>query len=262
MLADVALHTETRGVGPRLVLLHGFTQNTRCWGPFADHLAADHELVLVDTPGHGRSGHDDSDLVTAGHLVADAGGAAPYLGYSMGGRILLHAALHRPEAVRAMVLIGATAGIDDPAGREARRAEDDVLAGTVERVGVESFVEGWLNGPLFGHLDPSVTLPHERSANRAGGLASSLRRRGTGVQASLWDDLGAVTVPTLVVVGQHDARFVPVARRLVGALGGPADLAVVPGVGHAVHLERPDEVAGLVSSWLDDLRPGADRRPP
>ena len=51
----MSLHAERRGTGPRLVMVHGFTQTGRCWGPEAEALATDHELVLVDAPGHGRS---------------------------------------------------------------------------------------------------------------------------------------------------------------------------------------------------------------
>ena len=43
----MALHRETRGDGPRVVLAHGFTQNARCWGPFGDELAAGHEVVAA-----------------------------------------------------------------------------------------------------------------------------------------------------------------------------------------------------------------------
>ena len=49
------LHAERDGSGPRLVLVHGFTQTGRCWGPVAEDLATDHEVVRVDAPGHGRS---------------------------------------------------------------------------------------------------------------------------------------------------------------------------------------------------------------
>ncbi len=58
-----ALYAETRGEGPRLVLAHGFTQSGRVWGGLVGDLAADHELVLVDLPGHGRSSDVRTDLV-------------------------------------------------------------------------------------------------------------------------------------------------------------------------------------------------------
>ncbi len=49
------LYAEVDGHGPRLVLVHGFTQNRNCWGAIATELALDHEVVRVDAPGHGKS---------------------------------------------------------------------------------------------------------------------------------------------------------------------------------------------------------------
>ncbi|HSN97039.1 MAG TPA: alpha/beta fold hydrolase, partial [Candidatus Nanopelagicales bacterium] len=102
------LYREVSGAGPRVALIHGFTQNGRCWGPLSDTLARDHEVVRVDAPGHGRSAALDVGLWDAARLVGATCGAATYLGYSMGGRLCLHLALDRPDLVRALVLVGAT----------------------------------------------------------------------------------------------------------------------------------------------------------
>jgi pimeloyl-ACP methyl ester carboxylesterase len=118
------LHADHRGRGPRLVLVHGFTQTRRCWGTEADGLAVDHELVLVDAPGHGRSTDVAAGLLDGAALLADVGGDATYLGYSMGARFALHVALARPEVVRGLVLLSGTAGIEDDDERAARREQD------------------------------------------------------------------------------------------------------------------------------------------
>src|SRR5690606_14852319 len=80
----MALHGEREGSGPRVVLLHGFGQTGRCWGPLAPELARDHEVVRLDAPGHGGSAGVVANLPTTGRLVAEAGGPATYVGYSMG----------------------------------------------------------------------------------------------------------------------------------------------------------------------------------
>jgi 2-succinyl-6-hydroxy-2,4-cyclohexadiene-1-carboxylate synthase len=244
------LHTVVEGAGPRLVLVHGFTQTEACWGPVAADLASDHEVVRVDAPGHGRSAEVRADLRAGAGLVADAGGSATYVGYSMGGRLLLHLALLRPDEVRGLVLVGATAGIDSPSERAARRRADEALATEVERDGVEAFVDRWLAQPLFAGLPAAAAYRSERIANTAAGLASSLRLAGTGNQEPLWHRLHRIAAPVLVVAGEHDARFTALGHRLVAAVGRRAELAIVPGAGHAAHLEQPQPFLRAVRAWL------------
>jgi 2-succinyl-6-hydroxy-2,4-cyclohexadiene-1-carboxylate synthase len=246
----VTLHVEVRGAGPTLALIHGFTQTSAAWGPFADRLAEEHRLLLVDAPGHGRSAHDDCDLVEAGRLLAEVTDGADLLGYSMGGRIALHTAVDHPASVGRLVLIGATAGIDEADERAERQRADHALADGLERDGLEAFVDRWLSGPLFATLDEVAAARAERLANRSEGLASTLRRRGAGHQDPLWDRLGEIQAPTLLVVGETDAKFRAIGERIVAGIGSGAELHVVPGAGHAAHLERPAEVAHTVLEWL------------
>jgi 2-succinyl-6-hydroxy-2,4-cyclohexadiene-1-carboxylate synthase len=75
------LASEVEGTGPRLALLHGFTQDRRCWGPLAADLAVDHEVVRVDAPGHGGSSAVRADLPATADLVVATVGRASYLGH-------------------------------------------------------------------------------------------------------------------------------------------------------------------------------------
>ena len=235
-------------------MVHGFTQTSACWSPIDEDLATDHELVLVDAPGHGASAGVRTDLWGAGEAVAATGGSATYLGYSMGGRICLHAALTRPADVTRLVLVSATAGIDDPTERTDRRRADDQLADHLVEVGVERFVGEWLAQPLFATLAPERTHRRARLANTADGLASSLRLAGTGVQQPLWDRLGELDMPVLVVAGALDPKYVTLAERLSAGIGTNAELAVVDGAGHTVHLEQPAAFLAVLRSWLSRTR--------
>lgn len=244
------LHADHRGVGPRLALVHGFTQTRRCWGPVADALAEDHELVLVDAPGHGRSADADLDLVAGGRAMADLAGPATFLGYSMGGRFALHAALERPDAVRGLVLVGATAGIDDPDERARRRGEDEDRARRIEEIGVEAFLDEWMALPLFAGLSAEAGCREERLENTAAGLASSLRRAGTGTQVPSWDRLADLTMPVLVVAGADDAKFAALGHRMAERIGPSAQVALIEGAGHTAHLEQPERFLDVVRPWL------------
>jgi 2-succinyl-6-hydroxy-2,4-cyclohexadiene-1-carboxylate synthase len=244
------LHAEVTGRGPRVVLVHGFAQNRNCWGPLAADLERDHEVVRVDAPGHGRSSDFHAGLRTGARLIADQGGHATYIGYSMGARFVLHLALANPELVNAFVLIGGTAGIDDDEERSARKRNDEALALRLEREGLDQFLDAWLAQPLFAGLTDEMQFRDERRENTVDGLAESLRQAGTGAQDPLWSRLERLEMPALIVAGAEDAKFSAEARRLVNAIGPNASLAIVEGAGHAVHLERPTEFVSVLRPWL------------
>ncbi len=249
-----SLHADVVGSGRRLVLAHGFTQTGRLWGPFGDLLAEGHQLVRVDLPGHAGSTEVRADLATASDLVMSTGpddpGPADLLGYSLGARLALHAALAHPERIRRLVLIGATAGIEDDEARRLRRARDDAMADQLEANGdLEGFVRRWLAASMFAGL-PNAGL-EERLRYTAEGLASSLRLAGTGTQRPLWERLGEIGLPVLVVVGADDARFVAAGARMAALLGDGV-FSLVPGAGHAAHLAQPSLTARLVENFLSD----------
>jgi 2-succinyl-6-hydroxy-2,4-cyclohexadiene-1-carboxylate synthase len=230
--------------------VHGFTQTRRCWGPEADALAVDHELVLVDAPGHGRSAAVEADhRAGAGH-IADAGGEATYLGYSMGARFALHVALTRPEVVRGLVLLSGTAGIEDDDERAARRDQDRRTAARLRHDGLEVFLDGWLQQPLFAGLPAERSFHAERLENTVAGLAVSLEQAGTGSQSPAWRELADLTMPVLVLAGADDEKFSALAERMAAAIGSNATLTVLDGAGHAAHLEQPERFLAAVQPWL------------
>jgi 2-succinyl-6-hydroxy-2,4-cyclohexadiene-1-carboxylate synthase len=232
-----------------LVLVHGFAQNARCWGSLATELERDHEVVRVDAPGHGRSATVIAGLRTGGRLIADQGGRATYLGYSMGARFCLHLALSNPELVAGLVLISGTPGIEDRVEREARAAQDRALAGTVRTKGVTAFLDEWLDNPLFASLPEPMRFVDERRDNTAEGLASSLEQAGTGAQDSRWRDLYRLAMPVLVVAGGRDEKFSEIAHRMADSIGS-ATLAIIDDAGHAAHLEQPVAFEAVLRRWL------------
>lgn len=248
--ADPRPGLTVRGAGAPIVMIHGFTQTRACWGPFAENLAVDHQLMLVDAPGHGDSAAVVADLVEGADLLAGTGGRGTYLGYSMGGRFALHVALRHPELVERLILISTTAGIDDAAERSLRRRADDTLAAHIEDIGVEAFIDEWLAQPMFSSLGVDISLAELRRENTAAGLASSLLNAGTGTQSPLWARIHELDMPVLVIAGADDAKFVAHARRLVESIGSNAELEVIPGVGHSAQLEEPTRTATIVREWL------------
>lgn len=234
-----------------VTMLHGFTQTGRCLGPVADGLRQSHEVLTPDLPGHG----DTAGLAwmdcrsIADHLV-DLCGPSHWVGYSFGGRIALNIAVTHPGSVHSLVLIGATAGIEDPTARRRRRLLDHERADEVERLGVDEFTRRWLDMDMFAGLPPEARFIDERRTNTAEGLAGSLRNAGTGSMDPLWERLCELLMPVLVLSGERDAAFAAVARRMAAKIGGNATSVSVPGAGHAAHLEAPDPVLELIEEHL------------
>jgi 2-succinyl-6-hydroxy-2,4-cyclohexadiene-1-carboxylate synthase len=192
----------------------------------------------------------------AGALDALGIPEAHVLGYSMGGRVGLALCTWRPERVRSALLIGASAGLEEAGVRAERRREDEALAARIEREGVERFVDWWMELPLFASQQrlEEATLARARAqrlSNRAHGLAQSLRGMGTGAQPALHARLPWVRVPILLVAGSLDAKFAAIASDLARRLPN-ARAQLVPGAGHACHLEQPEAFSRIARRFFED----------
>lgn len=253
------LNVECKGDGQPLVLLHGFTGSSRAWGDFGERLVGSFKVVTVDIVGHGQSDSPpglDHYLMSQARrdIVSAVQGAgverAHWLGYSMGGRTALHVAAAFPEAVDRLMLVGASPGIAERPGRQARIASDAALADDIERYGVPAFVDRWENLALFAtqkRLPDSVraAIRGVRLANNPRGLAQSLRWMGAGSQPRLHEVLPSVSMPTLLLAGAEDSKYVEQGRQMAAAMPS-ATFVSVPGVGHAAHTEEPQFCANEV----------------
>jgi 2-succinyl-6-hydroxy-2,4-cyclohexadiene-1-carboxylate synthase len=236
-------------VPPALVLLHGFTQTRQSWRRTIAALDGRYRAIAPDLPGHGLLSERRPASLAAvlAYLAALIDEPHALAGYSMGGRIALHAALARPELVTRLVLLGASPGLADPGERTSRRAADDALADRIEQIGVERFAAEWAELPLWEGQPERVraAAKADRLRNTADGLAAALRGLGTGALEPLWDRLGELAMPVTLVAGERDAKFRGIAERMAERIPR-AEVRVIPGAGHAAQLERPELVAAAI----------------
>jgi 2-succinyl-6-hydroxy-2,4-cyclohexadiene-1-carboxylate synthase len=236
-------------MAPALVLLHGFTQTGASWEPVIAALGERYRPLAPDIRGHGAA--SAARPVTFEACVADVAALSPprfaLAGYSMGGRLALHVALALPERVERLVLVGATAGIEDPAERSARRASDEALAAELERSTIEAFAERWARQPvLAGQSEAVGRAAHaDRLRNTPEGLAAALRGIGTGAMEPLWDRLAELEMTVSLLAGERDEKFRALAERMAQRLPH-GEVVVIQGAGHAAHLEAPGAVAELL----------------
>ena len=233
-----------------VVILHGFTGSTESMRGVVTELCQTRETVCIDLVGHGCSDAPDDvaeyRMERCAEQIAEVIGSlaldCPHLlGYSMGGRAALAFCSTYPERARSALLVGASAGLADPQARRSREKDDEALADEILSGGLEHFVDDWMAKPIFASQSrlgetELARAREQRLRNRPLGLAMSLRGMGTGAMTPL--ELTGLKVPTCFVAGAEDEKFCAIARAYAERLPN-AQCEIVPGAGHAVHLENP-----------------------
>ena len=230
-----------------VVFAPGFMQHGDAWAPVADRVRERYPTICLDFRSH-------SFEARLAEIAAAIEPGDALVGYSMGGRLALRHALRHPSSLCALVLVGAGAGIEDEKEREARARRDEELAAWMERVTIDEVVDRWQSQPVFATQSPElVEAQHAgRQAHDPRWLAVLLRSAGQGAVAPVWDrlsDLG--DLPLLAVAGALDERYAAQASQLA-ELAPRGQARTIHGAGHAAHLERPDEFAGLLLEFLDE----------
>src|ERR687898_837034 len=216
----------------------------------------------VATPG-GRSRSSCRNAIRAGSSTTPStrsrrGSARScprvLVGYSLGGRLALRAALRAPDELDALVLVGATAGIEEGPLRVQRAEADEKLASWIEAMPMEDIVSLWERQPLFADQPESLVEEQRpgRLAHEPRDLALILRTAGQGVLEPVWHELRTLELPLLAIAGARDDGYTAAAKR-IASVAPNARAAVVENAGHAPQLQRPDAVAELIAEFLDDL---------
>jgi pimeloyl-ACP methyl ester carboxylesterase len=238
-----------KGDGERVGVLAGLGGAPR-WSPFLDALSRSRRVVVPSLPGFpGALGHDRLDdlvdwVAATLDLLEEAGlGGADLVGLSVGGLLAAEVAALSPATVRRLVLV-APFGLFD---------EGDPVADVFARKPRE--VPGLLCERPDAYREREAPPPGEDAAEWAIAIA-----RGWEAAARLLWPLGdrglvkrlhRIRMPTLLVWGEAD-RVVPpsYAERFARELGAPPRVHRIPGAGHLVDLDRPDDLAGAVESFL------------
>lgn len=222
----------------------GFMQRADAWRPVAERIGTSYRSLCLEH----RSATFSGRMAEIGAATQEP---AVLVGYSMGGRLALHAALRRPHALAGLVVVGASAGIEDDDERAERRAADERLAGWMEARSIEQIVEAWEGLPVFATQSRELreALRPGRLSHEPTELASLLRTAGQGVLHPVWDRLGEIACPAMVVAGEADGPYAEAAYRMAGGMPD-ASARLIPGTGHAPHLEEPDLFARELAAFL------------
>jgi 2-succinyl-6-hydroxy-2,4-cyclohexadiene-1-carboxylate synthase len=263
---DVHYYVELQGEGEPLLLLHGFTGSTQIWQDFMKVCSTHYQMIAIDLIGHGQTESPfNSEHYQIQHQVEDLHQLTRalnlnkfmLLGYSMGGRIGLSFAMQYPDRVQALLLESSSPGISDPDEKHTRYQQDLALAKRIVDHGVESFVQYWESLPLFHTQQrlPAEIIRKQREirlSHTKHGLANSLIGASVGCQTSWWNQLDNFEVPTLLITGELDQKFVALNHLMHQKLPMSTHIQISQS-GHTPHLENPSEFHQVVMSYITNL---------
>ncbi len=230
--------------------LHGFLGTGKDWKSLAASL----------DPFPGLSLHCPDILASPGEIrafpywarkfnarAAGREGINILLGYSMGGRLALHALLQPGSPWKGAVIVSAHPGLSSPAERETRLARDEEWASRFEKDPWEKLIRDWNAQPVFGGKEPPFQRREEDFSRAA--LAKALRTWSLGRQDSLLDRLHHVRIPVLWLAGEEDERYVRLGKYAVRLLPR-GTLKTFPDTGHRVPWEAPRAFSSAVKNFL------------
>ncbi len=245
---------------PALVLLHGFMGASGDWEPVTRRLRSEYRVLAIDLPGHGSSlGRPAPDYTISGAVAAivktiEAQGIADgygLAGYSMGGRMSLHIARAHPASVAGLCLVSAHTGLEGEKARRDRRDGDRRLADSLVR-DTSRFMEDWFSLPMFASMPPDLADAIKEARIRSGNpleLARALQGLSVGGQDDFRDWFLKAPLPRRFLVGEHDDKYVELARTLSSDLVG-LETRIVANAGHNLVAEAPrsleDELIGFM----------------
>lgn len=248
-----------------IIFLHGFLGCREDWLECAQVLSDSHYLVMPDLPGCGKNTHRtleerlDFDLIStelAAFVKKHDLGEYNLLGYSMGGRIALHATLHNFVTPKALIIESGSAGIEDKNERSKRVSVDTQRAQDIEAGGLEKFLRSWYQAELFGNIasrpeEFQPLLKLRLDSNSEQWAAKVIRDLSPGSMPSLWKELHKLQVPTLVIAGERDSAYQKVCQR-IAELVPNGRFKSIENAAHSPHRENVAQYTQVLLEFLSE----------
>jgi len=259
-LNDVSLYYEVQGEGPPLVLIHGWTLNSRMWDDQIPAFAARYRVVRYDRRGFGRSTGEpatDRDALDLNDLVAHLGfSTVSLVAMSQGGWAALYFALDQPQKTSALVLNATVLPGFNLPFTGADRVPSDRYVELEKAKGMPAMHEAWLNHPFFG---VARTMPHVAGRLRAivddySGLDLPKIKSpayGDGRDAVL--RANRLAVPTLILIGESDVPYMKLVAQAQAYIIPNARMVMMPGCDHIANMEDPERFNREVLEFLDGV---------
>lgn len=238
---------------PKLTFVHGFMGDPSDWDFIASELS-DYEIC---TP-HLKPAADWDASVE--QLIADMPERSVIVGYSMGARLSLAAALTKPEVCEGLVFVSGNPGLEDETTREKRYGGDCRIAELIDKEPRRQFLHHWYTqSTVFKSLEERVRNDEiERKAARSGDdWGAILRTNSVAKQPNYWPRLSEIEVPMTAIAGLLDRKYANIIARM--GMEPNIETRVVPHCGHIVHREQPHVFLYLIREYLAAISEGLSK---
>ena len=255
-------HQSTKNSNDLIVLLHGFISDQSTFDEHIKTFTDEINVLTIDLPGHGFDQSSETctwNFEFICQLLDDTLALFKSYriflhGYSMGGRIALYYALYGTCHLNGLILESSSPGIADEDDRIERIQIDQARAKVLEIAGLEIFVNDWEKLPLFQsqynlNTETKRKIRQMRLQQNPVRLAKALREYGTGQMPNLWPKISDIAVPTCIIVGSFDEKFIKIGYHMCDLIP-ETSLYEVSGSGHTVHVEEMTEFDKIVLGFI------------
>ncbi len=253
---------------PYLVMLHGFMGSSQAFNHLLPSLKKFCNPICIDLLGHGTTEvPENPDRYSVTEQTEDLKSLFSelnlhkfmLLGYSMGGRLALQFTTKYPEFISGLILESTTYGIDEPEEIQKRLDIDRERANAIN-LNYRGFLDSWSQNPLFKryeqlNTDAKKNLDQIQKNQKPHGLSNSVLGFGTASMPSVHHQLKEINQSTLIITGQDDDKFTQIGLEM-NKLIPESHIIIIPGCGHRVHMENPDDYIQYIRSFIVSKQKG------
>jgi len=246
---------------PYLVLLHGFLGSSGSFKKIIPFLTPFCNPITIDLLGHGKTEGSEmhyrfatkeqtADIIK---LISEQFRCPLFLhGYSMGGRLALQIAIHRPDLIQGLILESTTFGIENEQERQARQALDEQRADSL--IGsYDQFIDDWKQLPIFNSAqigeDDKLTIEKIQRSQNPLWMSNSLLGFGTGSMPCLKEKLNLLNMPVQLLVGAKDQKFTNIMKAMHSRINS-STIEIFKNSNHRVHQDQSEHFIKTIKEFI------------
>lgn len=254
-LRDIRLSYRQLGEGQPVVLVHGLAEDLTSWDEVVELLGRDVNLNVISFRGHGETSAGSGDGTVEQladdllEFVSKVTGPAVCVGFSLGGVIVLEAALRNPDLVKKAVVIGTSSKVGKVAanffGERINQAQND-FSNFLEEIKKDT------DGQIYKRREKLEEISRKRikAVADGAGYINAAKAMLKLAEEPMTERLKEIKVPIHIIQGEKDIFCPQKAADILMDAMPTADFSVIEDAGHLISVDQPEKLAKEISKSL------------